>query len=332
MITLKIDYERGGRQKDIYGGSEVVNVVCPLCGSDKYKKIYQERMALGIVQCWLCGLIYVNPRLNNPEKVYWGDADKYFKEARLIFEGKAEHHRADNYQRDLKLILRLKPAGNFLDVGTNVGFFLNYAKKMGRWNLFGVEPSPSLSGMAEKQFGLNMRRSYLEDAGFEDNFFDVITMTDVFEHITNPYKILRESRRILKPDGVLFIKIPNGLFNIFKFHLARITGRLSNYDIFDSYEHVVHYSDSTLKKMLKKNGFAVVKMYIGSPIQLPVWHKFVGQYYQYKCPWALDYKRQSARNLLYYLSKIESGLRLGKIGYLAPNIIAIARKTEEDLV
>lgn len=329
---MKIDYERGGRQKDIYGGSEVVNVVCPLCGSDKYKKIYQERVALGVVQCRLCGLIYVNPRLKNPEEVYWGDTDKYFKEARLIFEGKAEHHRADNYQRDLKLILRLKPAGNFLDVGTNVGFFLNYAKKMGRWNLFGVEPSPSLSGMAEKHFGLNMRRSYLEDAGFEDNFFDVITMTDVFEHITNPDKILRESRRILKPDGVLFIKVPNGLFNIFKFHLARITGRLSNYDIFDSYEHVIHYSGSTLKKMLKKNGFAAVKMYIGSPIQLPVWHKFVGQYYQYKCPWALDYKRQSARNLLYYLSKIESGLRLGKIGYLAPNIIAIAQKTEEDLV
>ena len=331
MITLKIDYERGGRQKDIYGESEVVNVVCPLCDSDTYKKIYQERGALGVVQCRSCGLIYVNPRLKNPEEVYWGDAEKYFKEARLIFEGKAEHHRADNYQRDLKLIRRLKPAGNFLDVGTNVGFFLNYAKKNERWNLFGVEPSPSLSSMAEKHFGLNITRSFLEDAGFEDNFFDVITMTDVFEHITNPDKILRESRRILKPDGVLFIKVPNGLFNIFKFNLARITGRLSKYDIFDSYEHVVHYSGNTLKKMLKRNGFTVVNMNIGSPIQLPVWHKFVGQYYQYKCPWALDYKKQSARTFLYYLSKAESALRLGKIGYLAPNIIALARKTAKGL-
>ena len=99
----------------------------------------------------------------------------------------------------------------------------------------------------------------MEDAGFEDNFFDVITMTDVFEHITNPDKILRESRRILKPDGVLFIKVPNGLFNIFKFHLARITGRLSNYDIFDSYEHVIHYSGSTLKKCLKRMVLRLLK-------------------------------------------------------------------------
>ena len=33
-------------------------------------------------------------------------------------------------------------------------------------------------------------------------------------------------RKILKPDGILFIKVPNGLFNIFKLRVAEITGRL----------------------------------------------------------------------------------------------------------
>ncbi|MBL7197989.1 MAG: hypothetical protein ISS47_07805 [Candidatus Omnitrophica bacterium] len=79
--------------------------------------------------------------------------------------------------------------------------------------------------------------------------------------------------------------------------------------------------------MLKKYGFEVIKTKIGSPIQLPAWHKYVGSYYQYPSPWRLDYQRQTARNLLYLLSKIEFYLTGKHIGYLAPNIIAIVRKT-----
>lgn len=323
---MKIDYERGGTQKDVYDSSEVINVTCPLCGSAQYKQIYKERGALGVIRCINCNLIYVNPRLKNPEEVYWGDAEKYFKEARLIFEGKATHHRDINYLEDLALIYRYKPAGKFLDVGTNMGFFLNQAKKWKGWDLYGVEPSPSLSEMARKYFGLNIRTSFLEDAAFEKDFFDIVTMTDVFEHIANPGKILGEARRILKPDGLLFIKVPNGLFNLFKFMAAKIAGRLRHYDIFDSYEHVIHYSGSTLKKMLKKNGFRLIRVKIGRPIQLPVWHKYVGHYYQYPSPWYLDSRRQTARSLLYFLSKIEFYLCAGNVGYLAPNIIAIAKK------
>ncbi len=326
MNLTEINYEKGGGQKEIYVESEIISIVCPLCNSNHYREIYKERGVLGIVQCNDCNLIYVNPRLKNPENIYWGDTEKYFKEAKLIFEGKAAHHRDTNYLEDLKLIHQYKPEGNFLDVGTNMGFFLRNAKKLGKWNLYGVEPSPSLSDMARKYFGLNIKTAFLEDAKFETEYFDVVTMTDVFEHIANPDKILSEVRRIIKPDGILFIKVPNGLFNLFKLKMAKRMGRLKNYDIFDSYEHVVHYSDSTLKKMLEKYGFKVIKVKIGRPIQLPVWHKYVGHFYQYPSPWSLDYKRQTGRSLLYLLSKIEFYLLGKRIGYLAPNIIAVAKK------
>lgn len=324
---MDTDYEKGGLQKDIYGKTEVVNVFCPLCGKDEYEMIYMERGALGIVRCKECNLIYVNPRLKNPEGVYWGDAEKYFKEAKLIFEGKAFHHRDRNYVNDLKLIHRYKPTGIFLDVGTNMGFFLRNAKKWKGWTLYGVEPSPTLSEIARKYFELNIKTSFLEDAGFESNFFDIVTMTDVFEHIANPARILEEAKRILKPDGILFVKVPNGLFNHFKFKIAKIAGRLKDYDIFDSYEHVVHYSSATLKKMLEKNGFKLIKIKIGKPIQVPVWHRYVGHYYQYSSPWVLDSKRQTARSFLYFLSNLEFFLFGGNIGYLAPNITFIAKKS-----
>ena len=279
-----------------------------------------------IVRCKECKFIYVNPRLISPEAVYWGDADKYYKEAKSIFEDKAVHHRDSNYIEDLNLIYKYKPAGNFLDVGTNVGFFLNKAKKWPGWDLYGVEPSLALSEMARKYFGLNIKTAFLEGAGFKNDFFDIVTMTDVFEHITNPGGILNEAHRILKPNGILFIKVPNGLFNLFKFRMAKLTRTLKNYDIFDSYEHVAHYSGNTLKKMLEKHGFKIAMIKIGSPIQVPVWHKYVGQYYQYRCPWALDCKRKTARSFLYFLSKIEFYFLRGNIGYLAPNIIIIGKK------
>jgi len=323
---MNTNYEKGGTQKDIYGKAEVINVPCPFCASNRYKEIYKERGSLGVVRCQNCDLIYINPRLVNPEKVYWGDSGKYFEEAKLIFEGKMPHHRDKNYLEDLKLIYYYKPSGNFLDIGTNMGFFLRNAKKWKDWNLYGVEPSPSLSEIARNHFGLNIKTAFLEDAGFESNFFDIVTMTDVFEHISSPNKMLKEINRILKPDGILFIKVPNGLFNLFKFRMAKIMNKLNKYDIFDSYEHLVHYSGDTLKKMLEKNGFDIVKIKVGSPIQLPVWHEFVGSYYQYPCPWFLDYKRHTARSFLYFISKIEFYLFGKNVGYLAPNIITIAKK------
>ncbi len=322
-----MDYEKGGSQKEFYAESEVIYAYCPLCGEDRYKEIYKERGVLGIVQCLHCSLIYVNPRLKDPDKVYWGDADRYFKEARLIFEGKAKHHRDPNYLQDLKLIYKYKPSGNFLDVGTNMGFFLRNARGQ-QWCLYGVEPSPTLSELARKYFGLNVKTAFLEEAAFKNNFFDIVSMTDVFEHIPEPGKIMNECRRILKSDGILFIKVPNSSFNLFKFYAAKMTGRLRNYDLFDSYEHVVHYSDKTLRNMLKKYGFKVIKMSIGRPIQLPVWHNYVGYYYQYPSPWCLDAKRQFFRSFFYFLSLIEFKLKLNRVGCLAPNIVVIAKKNQ----
>ncbi len=318
------DYERGGMQKEIYSSSDVVSVSCPLCGANKSEELHRERGALGVVRCPDCDLLYVNPRLKEPDKVYWGDADKYFNEAKLIFEGKASHHRDKNYLDDLRLIHKFKPSGKFLDIGTNMGFFLKNALNW-QWDLYGVEPSPSLAEIARKHFNLNVKTAFLENAGFESDFFDVVSMTDVFEHVP-PGPMLGEIRRILKPEGILFIKVPNGLFNLLKLYFAKFTGRLSSYDIFDSYEHIVHYSDKSIRCMLKKHGFKVIKISIGKPIQLPVWHKYVGHFYQYPTPWRLDFKRQSARTILFFISKIEFILRMGRVGYFAPNIIVIAKK------
>ena len=318
-------YEKGGKQKDFYRADEVMERVCPLCETASYVEIYKERGAIGIVRCKNCSLVYTNPMVKEPEKNYWGDEEKYFEEARLIFEVKGKSHRDVNYIDDLKMIERFKPTGNFLDIGTNMGMFLRHTRGK-RWDVTGIEPSPALSEMARKYFGLNIKTGYLHEAGFEDESFDVVTMTDVFEHIVEPKKMLGDIKKVLKKDGVLFIKVPNGRYNLLKLGLAKISGKLKDYDIFDSYEHLTHFSHNTLKKMLEESGFKIKKIYIGRPIQLPAWHKYVGHYYQYPSPWILDWKNYTLRSLFYWISRAEKLLRLGNIGYFAPNIVVIAKR------
>ena len=320
-----MDYERGGTQKEYYGEDEVIRRNCPLCYGNDYLSIYKERRSIGIVRCKTCRLIYTNPMVKEAEKNYWGEEKKYYEEARLIFKGKAGHHRDPNYLEDLKRIEDIKPEGNFLDIGTNMGFFLRHTRGR-RWNVFGVEPSPALSEMARKYFGLNVKTAYLDNAGFKKDFFDIITMTDVFEHISQPKGILEDIKGLLKKDGILFIKVPNGNYNLLKLWLAKITRRTQQHDIFDSYEHLTHFSYRTLKKVLEDCGFKIKKTFVGRPIQLPAWHKYVGHYYQYPSPWMLDVENHILRILFYRISKIEFLLRRGNIGYFAPNIVIIAQR------
>ena len=305
---------------------EVEFVRCPFCKSDDHKAIATERAVLGIVSCNVCGLIYVNPRLKSPEKVYCGDPKDYYEEAKFIFKGKKPHHRDSNYLDDLKIIKRFKPTGNFLDIGTNAGFFLRLAKKNKNWNIYGVEPSKSLADLAIKHFNLNIKNTLLENADFDADFFDIVTMTDVFEHIPNPDEILAKARQLMKDGGILFIKVPNGLFNLTKLRLAKLTNALKTYDIFDSYEHLIHYSHKTLSKIVEKNGFKVIYRGVSRPIQTPVWQKCVGRYYQYPTPWILDYKNYILRNAFYWFGLIEYFLRLTNAGYFSPNITVIAKK------
>jgi hypothetical protein len=75
--------------------------------------------------------------------------------------------------------------------------------------------------------------------------------------------------------------------------------------------------------MLETGGFDPVVVTFGKPIQVPVWHEYVGHYYQYPTPWMLDPKRHLVRSLAYTIGRAEARLT-GHVGYFAPNLVAIA--------
>ena len=86
------------------------------------------------------------------------------------------------------------------------------------WDAEGVEPSPVLGELAREKFGLKVKTGALESAAFPDESFDVITLLDVIEHLHDVRTMLKEIRRIIKPDGVFFIKTPKRHVQLLQAH------------------------------------------------------------------------------------------------------------------
>ncbi len=326
LIAGNQDFVRGGTQKDIYSEEDVIRVPCPFCQGSSAAELYREHGAVGVSECKDCGLIYTSPRIREPEAIYWGNADTYYEEMRLVFEGKLPHHRDPNYLHEIRAIEALKPTkGRFLDVGCNAGMLLRMARQRG-WDVTGCEPSPSLASLAKKH-GFPVHNCFLgEIPASEERSFDVVALSDVFEHVTQPLAMLADARRYLKDDGVLFVKVPNARWSLLKQRLLAMAGRRPEQGLWDAYEHVVHYTDESLRKMLEKGGFKVVQLSIDPPVQTPNWHEHVGHYYQYPTPWTMDFQRKLVRQAFYWMSLAERVLRFGRIGACAPNLAAVAIK------
>ncbi len=52
------------------------------------------------------------------------------------------------------------------------------------------------------------RNEDLEDLTFADKTFDLFVLQDVFEHVFNPDKALKEIERVLRPGGALVMTVP----------------------------------------------------------------------------------------------------------------------------
>ena len=104
-------------------------------------------------------------------------------------------------------VLPYRGSGKILDVGCGGGGYLYRLKQWG-WDGYGVEPSATGVEQA-RSLGLNVAHGMVEDGGFDNDFFDVIRLSNVVEHLPKPKETLCEIRRILKSDGVVYLTVPN---------------------------------------------------------------------------------------------------------------------------
>jgi SAM-dependent methyltransferase len=112
-------------------------------------------------------------------------------------------------KRVRQVVQRMNEPGRILDIGCATGIFLNRMKELG-WETKGVEPSAEAAEYAITRFNLDVTHGYLADANLPDDFFDVVTIWDVIEHVPEIKPFIREIYRILKPGGLVIATLPNG--------------------------------------------------------------------------------------------------------------------------
>ena len=151
-----------------------------------------------------------------------------------------------------KEVIPYRGAGKILDIGCGGGGYLYRLKQWG-WDAYGVEPSATGVKQA-RSLGLDVAYGMVEDAHFESNFFDVIRLSNVVEHLPQPKETFREIRRILKPKGIVYVTVPNTRSLVF--WLFR-----ENWYALEAPRHVISYSLVTLKSLADATGFEVARIH-----------------------------------------------------------------------
>ena len=91
---------------------------------------------------------------------------------------------------------------------------------------------------------------------FKDNSYDVILCNHVLEHIPDDTKAMQELYRVLKPNGMAILQIPQDLNRAVTFEDNSITDKKERAKVFGQYDHVRVYGRDYFNK-LRSIGFKV---------------------------------------------------------------------------
>lgn len=142
--------------------------------------------------------------------------------------------------------------GKLLDFGCGTGDFLVEAKRAG-WTCTGFEPNENARQRAiSKEIQLSESIETLPPASF-----DAITLWHVLEHVHDVNHHLEVFSKLLKPDGILVIAVPN----FRSFDAVHYQNYWAAYDV---PRHLWHFSRTAITKLAAKAGMYVVR-------QHPMW-------------------------------------------------------------
>jgi len=175
-----------------------------------------------------------------PEQYWWSSAKPSFlKRLESIYRKIAL---SDHLSFISNAASRLEGRGvRLLDVGCGSGTLIGLLKRRG-FEVMGVDTSQEASHVARLENDVRVVVGTLDQAEFEAQGFDMVTLFHVMEHVTDPRRVLAEVGRVLKPNGTVILQVPN--IDSWQFHWfgAKWYG-------LDIPRHVIDYSRNAIIKL-----------------------------------------------------------------------------------
>jgi len=159
-----------------------------------------------------------------------------------------------------------------LDGGCGNGALLGLLRTGRPAELSGLELSPALCAAAQERLGgaATIHHGSLQAPWpFPEGRFDLVVMTEVAEHLANPWMAFGEARRVLARDGRLIVTFPNGTAYEPFFRRAERRGGAGRWWAFLPWEHPKKtrqpidtvYTFREIHALLAANGLVVSQMH-----------------------------------------------------------------------
>lgn len=219
---------------------------CPVCGGTSFSTYQVGRTAM--LRCHDCH-VTLTPRhisIENDERFY---EHEYVMNPSSRASARQLHY--SRYPEFIRLIAETRvygpTSGRWLDVGCGTGAFLEECRHAG-YEVEGVELSKSAASEA-RNAALKVTRT-LEEC---DGSYDVVSMWHVLEHMQEPRVTLQSLRAMIRPNGVLCIRVPD-----FTSVWSRLLG--DRWVWFQPRQHIVHFGPKNLQRLLHESGYTVLMM------------------------------------------------------------------------
>lgn len=241
---------------------------CVYCGSEKSEVVGLEsnNIRLEVIprlkQCKGCGLVFVNP-IPSADALASLYGDKFHYNKNRLMDYMLHTYNMIFVLADLRLITKRISRGRVLDIGLGRGDLLRMFDGH-VWEKYGFDPdlSDAERERLENDHGLHVSNERLFDGTYPDYFFDLVILRNVIEHVISFKDLLSEIRRVLKPDGTLFVRtldIDSLDFRLFKNYWYEIVVP----------GHVVLFSKRTLSEVLAAAGFKILYLK-GNSLPIPL--------------------------------------------------------------
>mgnify|MGYP006084708749 FL=1 len=167
-----------------------------------------------------------------------------------------------------------KFSGNVIDIATGTGdIAIKIKGKYPNVAITGYDPSNNMLNLARKKNthkDINFLQGFCEDMPFENEFFDIATITFGIRNTKSVNESLTEIRRVLKKNGVLMIMefsknetiVIKQLYKIYLHWIIPFVGLL--FSKFNEYKYLADsiegfYSKDEMNKILEFNHFKVIE-------------------------------------------------------------------------
>lgn len=224
------------------------------CGGS-YKPLFIKR-GHQYLKCSNCGLATLS---------FDGEYDQFIKKyyQQGYFQGGSDYTGYKDYMMEKECIIRNfrgylhtiskhVNSGSHLDVGCAAGYFVELMQQHG-FDSYGTDVSEFIINQSSPYIRHKLHNAPFHATNYKKGSFDLITMFDIIEHLSEPSKELAISRDLLKDKGYIFI-VTGNIRSLY----AKFLGKYNHF--FAGPHHLMLFDHQTIKEILKQNGFKTINI------------------------------------------------------------------------